>query len=248
MKIIISLHLYIKNISNSVSDGLKSAGDFITRNLESLANDIAKLFGLGGSSSPKPQPVTYQFQMNGSMPNTFGQGLDGYYGGGGLNEVAHIGEQNRSLLSRFKKDANGKYIVNPFGKPDFSDAGIRKIMAAVDGLERDYIIGGKPKVDFDLNNGDAGGTNPGKVSLDPTRIKSNYQYATVLFHEYRHAWQYFKGKFGKWGTEYGYKAVWDIMERDAYWYQIQVGAGDSYEGYYRYESYRKLTSYVKLPY
>jgi hypothetical protein len=67
-------------ISASNSVGLKSAGDFITRNLESLANDIANFLGLGGGSKPKPQPVTYQFQMNGPMPNTFGQSLDGYYG------------------------------------------------------------------------------------------------------------------------------------------------------------------------
>jgi hypothetical protein len=84
-----------------VSDGLKSAGDFITRNLESLANDIANFLGLGGSSKPKPQPVTYQFQMNGPMPNTFGQGLDGYYGGNGLNYAAHQGDQ---LDPKPKKD------------------------------------------------------------------------------------------------------------------------------------------------
>jgi RHS repeat-associated protein len=94
-------NLNIKNISNSVSDGLKSAGDFITRNLESLANDIANFLGLGGSSKPKPQPVTYQFQMNGPMPNTFGQGLDGYYGGNGLNYAAHQGDQ---LDPKPKKD------------------------------------------------------------------------------------------------------------------------------------------------
>jgi hypothetical protein len=38
------------------------------------------------------------------------------------------------------------------------------------------------------------------------------------------------------------------MERDAYWYQIQIGAGDTFDAYSRYESYRKQTSYVKLPY
>ena len=41
---------------------------------------------------------------------------------------------------------------------------------------------------------------------------------------------------------------YNLMERDAYWYQIQIGAGDTYDAYSRYESYRKLTSFVKLPY
>lgn len=165
----------------------------------------------------------------------------------GLNHVVHMGEQRPSLLSRFKKDSNGKYIVDPFGKPDFSDAGVAKINGAVEGLGEDYALSGKPKVDFDLNNGDVGNTNPGKVSLDPSRIQTNYKYAAALFHEYRHAWQYSSGKYGQWGSKYGYKAVWDIMERDAYWYQIQIGAGDTFDAYPRYESYRKLTSYVKLP-
>jgi hypothetical protein len=166
----------------------------------------------------------------------------------GLNHTFHKVAERRSLLSRFKKDSNGKYIVDPFAKPDFSDSGVAKINGAVDGLGEDYALSGKPKVDFDLNNGDAGGTNPGKVSLAPSKISTNYKYAAVLFHEYRHAWQYSSGNYGKWGTQYGYKAVWNIMERDAYWYQIQVGAGDSFEAYSRYESYRKQTSYVKLPY
>lgn len=41
---------------------------------------------------------------------------------------------------------------------------------------------------------------------------------------------------------------YDLMERDAYWYQIQMGAGDSYDAFSRYETYRKLTSFIKLPY
>jgi hypothetical protein len=162
----------------------------------------------------------------------------------GLNHTMHKIQERRELLSRFKKGSG----VKPFGKPDFSQKGISDINGAVDGLEEAYSLGGKPKVDFDLNNGDVGNTTHGKVSLDPTKIKTNYQYAAVLFHEYRHAWQYFSGKFDVWASKYGYKAVWDIMERDAYWYQIQVGAGDAYEAYSRYDSYRKSTSYVKLPY
>lgn len=166
----------------------------------------------------------------------------------GLNHAMHKIVQRRTLLSRFKKDTNGNYLLDPYGKPDFSEGGIKKINSSVDGLERDYELSGKPKVDFELNNGDVGNTNPGKISLDPSKIKNNYTYASTLFHEYRHAWQYFSGKYDKWSSKYGYKAVWDIMERDAYWYQIQIGAGDTFEANLRYELYRKLTSYVKLPY
>lgn len=167
----------------------------------------------------------------------------------GLNHAMHMGEQRRSLLSRFKKDSNGKYIVDPFGKPDFSDAGVAKINGAVEGLGEDYALSGKPKVDFDLNNGDVGNTNPGKVSLDPSRIQTNYKYAAVLFHEYRHAWQWIH-KWDGWMKRYSNNATigYNLMERDAYWYQIQIGAGDTYEAYSRYETYRKLTSFVKLPY
>lgn len=116
-------------------------------------------------------------------------------------------------------------------------------------MGEDYALSGKPKVDFDLNNGDVGNTNPGKVSLDPSRIQTNYKYAAVLFHEYRHAWQWIH-KWDGWMKRYSNNATigYNLMERDAYWYQIQIGAGDTYDAYSRYETYRKLTSFVKLPY
>ena len=119
----------------------------------------------------------------------------------------------------------------------------------VEGLEQAYNDGGKPNIRFDItSNKYVGLTDPSDVNLNPRKITSNLKYVAVLFHEYRHAWQYFSGKYNKWAGKYGYKAVWDIMERDAYWYQIQMGAGDAYDAYSRYETYRKLTRYVKLPY
>ncbi|MEZ0006274.1 hypothetical protein ABH942_001637 [Flavobacterium sp. 28YEA47A] len=78
------------------------------------------------------------------------------------------------------------------------------------------------------------------------------EYAALLFHEYRHAWQYNSGKYDKWSNLYkmtpysnGYE---DLMERDAYWFQIQMGAGSFFEAYSRYEDFRKKTGYIKLPY
>jgi hypothetical protein len=170
----------------------------------------------------------------------------------GLNHVAHMGEQRRSLLSRFKKDSNGKYIVDPFGKPDFSDAGVAKINGAVEGLGEDYALSGKPKVYFD-ETVDVAYTDPGEVHLNVNKIRNNLHYAATLFHEYRHAWQFLPGlnglsRYNNWTKKYGGFGANNLKERDAYWYQIQMGAGDYNEGYYRYNSFQKLTNYIKIPY
>lgn len=196
--------------------------------------------------------------LSGGFSSTIAGGkfVDGFRQGiitSGLNHLVHMIVNRLSLLSRFKKGNNGKYILNPYGKPNFSQDGITTINAAVDGLEEAFVLGGKPIVTFDEPT-DVGSTDFGHVKLNPSKINNNLQYAAALFHEYRHAWQYFSGKFYEWqkkypaNWDYGIGGYWDLMERDAYWYQIQKGAGGYFEGYSRYEDYRLKTSYVKLPY
>lgn len=170
----------------------------------------------------------------------------------GLNHLAHRLAAISDLKSRFKKDANGKYIVDPNGKPDFSQAGVERINGAVEGLQDAYTAGGKPKITFDEVN-DVAYTEPDHVKLNPSKISNNLQYATTLFHEYRHAWQYLPGqnglsKYNIWTIKHGTNSANWLLERDAYWYQIQMGAGQYYDGYSRYEFYRNLTSKIKLPY
>jgi RHS repeat-associated protein len=60
-------NLNIKNIGNSVSDGLKSGVEFITRNFQSLLDDVGGWFGIskGGGNSP----VIYKTSYNGPLPN-----------------------------------------------------------------------------------------------------------------------------------------------------------------------------------
>ena len=41
--------------------------------------------------------------------------------------------------------------------------------------------------------------------------------------------------------KYGYAFVENYQERDAYWFQIKMGAGSFFEGYSRYIDYRNLT-------
>lgn len=72
----------------------------------------------------------------------------------GLNHLAHEGlfsiEKRRDLLSRFKKNSNGRYIVDPYGKPNFSQEGVETLNSSVDGLQSDYELAGRPSVDFEL--------------------------------------------------------------------------------------------------
>ncbi|TRW27068.1 RHS repeat-associated core domain-containing protein, partial [Flavobacterium zepuense] len=146
-------------------------------------------------------------------------------------------DQELSLRDRFQKDKNGKYIVDPDAKPDFSDKGIQKINGAVTGLADAYKDGGKPEVEF-YDVGDTGdATTEGIVKLNRTQILTNYRYASVLFHEYRHQWQYisFNGNesmFTYWERLYssgylGDGGVWARIELDAYAFQYRMGDHDS---------------------
>lgn len=161
-----------------------------------------------------------------------------------LNHVAHKISARKTLLQRFKMGKNKKYLLEPFGvAPDFSAKGIEKINSSVEGLEDAYIAGGKPKVDFDLT-GDYGFTDPGKVSLNKTLIKDNYVYAAILFHEYRHAWQYIH-KWYDWVVKYGVLTTRNLAERDAYGFQLQIGGGSVAEGDYRFNKFYTSTSHIK---
>lgn len=156
----------------------------------------------------------------------------------------------RTLLSRFLKDSNGHYLVNPFGKPDFTEKGVKKMNASVDGFEDAYKLGREPVVTFDLKSKDlAGYTHTYRdVQINKSNVENNYQYAALWFHEYRHFWQYqpndsykYGSRFGQWVADHGSGSVYDYAERDAYWFQIMMGGGDTLEGYMRYEAYRKIT-------
>lgn len=187
------------------------------------------MFGGGGSnknSAPAPAPNMSSY-LN-------------------LNVNHSIFEKKTPLLSRFKR-SDGRFIIDPKGVPDFSPEGASRITQAVNGLPTAFGLGGRPKITFDELT-DVASTVSNNVKINPSKITNNLEYAAVLFHEYRHAWQYSIGNYSKWSSIYGYAAVWNIMERDAYWFQIQMGAGEYFEGYSRYRKNRILTSYVKLPY
>ena len=126
-----------------------------------------------------------------------------------------------------------------FGKPDFSQKGIRDINGAVDGLGNDFVKAGSPKVSFDLIGRDTAHTTDGHVYINPSKITTNYKYASILFHEYRHAYQYFAPYLGSssrvehwkklYGNDYrgegGYR---DAMEYDAYSHQYRMGDASPY--------------------
>ncbi len=165
----------------------------------------------------------------------------------GLNHVAHEVKIRKDLVTRMKKGN-----INPAGKPDFSDSGIDKMNKGVEGLEEDYIAGGSPKVSFDSTDPKEGGhTDAGHVHLNKSNITTNYRYASVLFHEYRHAWQWIY-KYDGWMSKYSNNAdiAYNLMERDAYGYTIQIGiyspfdTGDSIIKE-NFDLYRNLTKFIK---
>lgn len=144
----------------------------------------------------------------------------------------------KELIERFKK---GK--IDPWGKPNLTPEGAKELNKNVEGLQEIYVAGGKPKVRFDLRSDEYKGlTNFGDVNLDPRKIKNNMEYAALLFHEYRHAWQYASGNFYYWQDKYTYRFVENYQERDAYWFQIKMGAGSFFEGNSRFIDYRSITT------
>jgi hypothetical protein len=208
-------NLNIKNISNSVSDGLKSAGDFITRNLESLANDIANFLGLGGSSKPKQQPVTYQFQMNGPMPNTFGQSLDGYYGGGFSNN----GYVENSKLSK-------EIIMKTIRNTPYLNQQYNRILKAHPTYYIDYVdvmLRSEEAISFrfreKLNQKERSYTNFYRPFTDlKGNRETNLKY--LILHEFGHIWSSISGQriknFNKYGEESSIPGWIDEIYADRY--------------------------------
>lgn len=149
-------------------------------------------------------------------------------------------EFNKELAERFKTGN-----VDPDGKPNLTKEGALNLNKNVEGLEQAYNDGGKPNIRFDIKSRKyVGLTNDGDVNLNPSKITSNLKFAAVLFHEYRHAWQFVSGNYGHWGSTFGYGFVENYQERDAYWFQIKMGAGSFFEGFSRYSYYRDLTKSI----
>lgn len=144
---------------------------------------------------------------------------------------------NKELRERF----NTKN-VDPDGKPNLTKEGALNLNKNVEGLEQAYNDGGKPNIRFDIkSNKYVGLTDFGDVNLNPSKITTNLKFAAVLFHEYRHAWQYASGNYYHWQKEFGYSATENYQERDAYWFQNKMGAGSFFEGWSRYADYSMLT-------
>lgn len=158
----------------------------------------------------------------------------------GLNHAMHKIDQRRSLLSRFKNKALA------FQKADVSDAGIAKLHQNVDGLAEGYAAGDSPTHSYDLEGNDyVAITENGNVNLNKGLLsgKNNLYFAGVLFHEYRHAFQYFApytvggkrydNRYEAWGKLYGdgYRGEggkWYMMELDAYSAQYRFGDNQPY--------------------
>lgn len=155
-----------------------------------------------------------------------------------LNTLTNQSVQNKELLTRFLVGN-----TDPFGKPDLSLNGALKLNKNVEGLEQAFNDGGKPNIRFDIkSNKFVGLTNFGDVNLNPSKITSNIIFAAALFHECRHAWQYASGNYYHWANNHGgYTYVENYQERDAYWFQIKMGAGSYFDAYSRYSYYSSLT-------
>jgi RHS repeat-associated protein len=164
----------------------------------------------------------------------------------GLNHVAHKMGQRRSLLSRFKNKALA------FQKADVSEAGIANLHQNVDGLSLAYKDGGSPAHAFDADGyGEYATTTETTVHLNKSLLstKNNLFFAGVLFHEYRHSFQYyvpytvggknFKSRVDAYLSIYGkgsyipalgetYGGYLAAMEYDAYAFQYRMGDNATY--------------------
>ena len=168
-----------------------------------------------------------------------------------MNDWLHEGANQKELKKRFIKGPDGKYIVNPNHKPDFSEKGVWKLHEGVRGLQEAHDAGGRPTVtNFELTT-DIGLTSDDgtKISINSSAIKNNLTFASILFHEYRHAFQ-ITAPYTIGGTTYasrvtfwteihgvgeyilqqdktigGFRAA---MEYDAYSYQWRIGDHSTY--------------------
>jgi hypothetical protein len=162
----------------------------------------------------------------------------------GFNSVMHKMSDRMDLIARMKKGN-----IDPAGKPDFSQAGVEKMNNGVEGLSEDYKAAGSPKVSFDSTDEKEGGhTDSGHVHLNTSKITSNYRYASVLFHEYRHAWQWIY-KWDEWSSNYEPNTAYNLMERDAYGYTITIGIYNPFDLSdsiikENFDKFRNLTNHI----
>lgn len=127
-----------------------------------------------------------------------------------LNNASFSGTQRIDLINRFQKAG-----INPYGKADVSEQGIARLHKAVKGLHQAYIEGGRPKHTFDLVGNQYEAITENNVNLNKGLLSSqkNLHFAGVLFHEYRHAFQYsqpytiggvrYNSRFDAWTELYG---------------------------------------------
>ncbi|WP_428223542.1 hypothetical protein [Flavobacterium sp.] len=162
---------------------------------------VAGFFGsLGASAFNAIAPVTAHSAVGtigfGAISGGIGAALtDGNFWEGvviggmvsGLNHAMHKIDQRRTLLSRFKNKSLA------FQKADVSDAGIANLHDNVDGLSLAHKDGGSPAHAFDADgSGEYATTTETTVHLNKSLLstKNNLFFAGVLFHEYRHSFQY----------------------------------------------------------
>ncbi len=160
----------------------------------------------------------------------------------GLNHALHKLQARKTLLSRFKKDSNDKFIIDPYAKPVFNQQGIDDLLDNVEELRDWYVKSGSPKFNYEFK-AETGKYDNGVVLINQESNFNNYKLASTLFHEFRHGWQYLSGMYDKWYSKNKH-SIFDIMERDAYAFEIYMGNNDGQiKGYYL--KYKALTKHIK---
>jgi hypothetical protein len=166
-----------------------------------------------------------------------------------FNHEAHRQESKNiisSVRDRFVKNKHGHYVVDPDGSPEFSENGVNRLVENVAGLAADRAKLPKiMKYDFTLKSKDfvAITENSDDIRFNTDLIPTNAHFAVVLFHEFRHAWQFHSGLYDRWmkANTNNYRRVQNLMERDAYWYQDYIGGGSYYDGYSSYMDFKDQT-------
>jgi hypothetical protein len=166
----------------------------------------------------------------------------------------HLGGLIQKKIAFKKAVANVSELfnkLNPDSKPDFSEDGVNTLIDDVTGL-RGAQQSAEPNVkiiqDKDMKYV---GLTPydGTIKINPSKIPTKAHLAVVLFHEFRHSWQYHSGLYFYWQDEYSITSSNLLLERDAYWYQTnEIGGGSYFEGQSRYIKYQRLTGHINAPY
>nr|WP_232505679.1 RHS repeat-associated core domain-containing protein [Flavobacterium crassostreae] len=226
---------------SSIASSVWSGGPSVDENGSSIPNTGMKGIGSGTGSAGMIAFGTVSGGVGARLTGgNFWQGAVTGLVVSGLNHAMHKIDQRRTLLSRFKNKALA------FQKADVSDAGIAKLHQNVDGLAEGYEAGNSPTHSYGLEGNEyVAITENGNVDLNKGLLssKNNLYFAGVLFHEYRHAFQYFApytvggkrydNRYEAWGKLYGdgYRGEggkWYMMELDAYSAQYRFGDNQPY--------------------